>query len=126
MGYRIIQSRRSEHIRRRFPSHIRESSPKVKRGGKGGRTGQSGILSSIPAALLKCHIIQPDTSIKVRQNLLTGTIKRILTSLPYPLYLALSKTAVLFLFSYTRSQKCPHIYKCICIYTYCIYAINHQ
>lgn len=66
------------------PGHMRESAPKVEREGRGGGIGQSDISSWVPATVWKCHIIRPDTSIKVRKSFLTVDSKRIITSLHHP------------------------------------------
>lgn len=83
-------------------SHIRESAPKVEGEGRGGSTGQSDISSWVPATVWKCHIIRPDTSIKVRKSFLTADSKRIMTSLHHPLCLALSAST-------THTEKPPHV-----------------
>lgn len=64
------------------PSHIRESTPKAETEDTGGGSGQSDISSWAPATEWKCHIIRPDTSIKVKKSFLTVDSKRITTSLP--------------------------------------------
>lgn len=92
------------------PSNIRESAPKVGREGRGGSTGQSDISSWVLATVWKCHIIQPDTSIKVWESFLTVDSKRIITLLHHPLCLALcTTTTFLFLFFNTHEEMPSHV-----------------
>lgn len=88
------------------PSHIRESAPKVEREARGGGCGQSDISSWVLATVWKCHIIQAETSIKVRKSFLTVDSEGIITWLHHPLCIWFSFVSasfcLLFLYRYVQ------------------------
>lgn len=100
-------------------SHIKESAPKVERVARGGGCGQADTSSWVFATVRKCHIIQPDTFIKVRRSFQTVESKGIITSLHHPQTIWFSLYLPFCVFF--SIQICPNAPKCVKSYFYHLY-----